>query len=98
MTKTFTIRGQKIRSASQRRFIVVVCRPADYEGRRWDYAKGDYVPETYKAFRPTIIRRSDDVVTARKERDKFNAGPGAWVIVVDTMSGEHFHPEHGWTT
>lgn len=88
MTKTFTVRGQKFRCASQRRFIVVACRPADFDGRRWDGAANTYVPETFTAFAPRIIRRSDNFSKARKEAQKYGHVAGGWVVVVDTATGE----------
>src|SRR5262245_55650897 len=88
MSKTLTIRGQKVRSASQRRFIVVRCRPADVEGRRWDYRVQDYVPETFKAFRPEIMRRSDDAQVALRHARQLGHPTGGWTVVIDTVSGE----------
>lgn len=102
MTKTFNIRGQKIRTASQCRFIAVACRPESFEGKRWDHRvertvtidgrevvqSGGYVPETFRAFGPTIVKRSDNVAVVRKAAEKYGCPAGGWVIVVDTTTGK----------
>ena len=92
---TFTIRGQQLRSQSNRRFIVVACRPADFEGRRWDGGarradggSGDYVPATYRAFKPEILKRSDSLETAKTAARRYGFVPGGWNVVIDTMTGE----------
>lgn len=88
MTKTFSIRGQKIRSASQRRYIVVACRPADFVGQRWDYRVEAHVPETYKAFTAHIVRRSDSLQVARAAARKVGFVAGGWIVIVDQTTGE----------
>jgi hypothetical protein len=88
MTKTFQIRGVRVRTASARRFIVVAYRATDVTGDRWDYRVQDLVPEVYRAFPPTIIRRSDNYETARKARDKYGQPKGGWCVVVDSVTGE----------
>ncbi len=85
---TFEIRGQKLRSKSNRRFLVVVCRPDDFAGRRWDGAVNDYVPETYRAFGPVTIRRSDSLETARAAGRKYGFVAGGWNVVFDTVTEE----------
>lgn len=80
MTKTFNIRGQKVRSASQRRYIVVVVRPTAVTVA----ATG----ETYVPF-ARVHKRSDSVETARREANRYGRpGPGCSVVVVDTATGE----------
>lgn len=87
MTKTFITHGTKIRTATVRRYVVVVGRTATVEGRRWDYRTESYVPETYPAFRPEIVRRSDSIEVARKDARRRSIAYG-FVAVVDTVTGE----------
>ncbi len=85
---TFTIRGQKVRTQSQRRYVVVACRPADFPGKRWDYINGDYVPYAFTAFKPEILKRSDSLATAVAAQHKYGHLAGGWVAVIDTVTGE----------
>lgn len=82
MTKTFTIRGQKVRSASNRRFLVVVGRETTVVDRFGD---------TCPAF-ARVARRSDSVATAqtiaRRLRDNGYRGGALFVEVVDSTTGE----------
>ena len=88
MKGTFTVRGEKFRTASTFRFVVVACRPATFEGRRWDGRVGDYVPETFAAFAPRIIRRSDSLAKAYDVRRAYGHVAGGFVAIVDTHTGE----------
>lgn len=88
MQSTFTVRGVKVRTASQRRFVVVACRPEDFLGRRWNGAENGYVPAAFTAFAPVIVRRSDSFETARAAAAKYGFVPGGFVTVVDTTTGE----------
>ncbi len=83
---TFTIRGQKVRTQSQRRYIVVACRPDHFEGRRW--TGSEYVPYTFLAFSPEILKRSDSLATASAASRKYGFVPGGWNVVIDTVTGE----------
>jgi len=77
---TFTVRGHKVRSQSQRRYIVVAVRPEPVPT-----ANGYYV-----AF-ARIERRSDNLATARKAARHYDfnlAGNGSFAVVVDSATGE----------
>lgn len=87
MTKTFTIHGMKIRSASQRRYIVVAGRHTEIAGTRWDHRHEMYVPETFKAFIETV-KRSDNYETAKREQRKYGRVSYGFVAVIDTTTGE----------
>jgi len=85
----FTVRGVKVRTASQRRFVVVACRPADVPemrqtGRVVD-GEIEYAPtgHTLRAY-TEIVKRSDSVATARKACRYVTGG---WCVVVDTVTG-----------
>jgi len=86
MTRTFTARGIKFRTATTRRFIVIAVRTEDstFEGRDcW----GEPVTRTIKAG-VEIIKRSDSIATARTHRDRTGRIAGAAVVVFDTAHGE----------
>lgn len=86
MTK-FTIHGETIRTATQRRFVVVIGRPETVQGERWDYRTESYVPETFEARKPEIVKRSDSIEVARKHARRTSIAHG-YVAVVDTTTGE----------
>jgi len=100
MAYTHIIRGQKIRQASQRRYIVVACRPVAVEARRWDHRAvtvvtrddgttyeqtGAYVPETLQPIPAYVVGRSDNAETARKRAARTRITAG-WVVVWDTVT------------
>jgi hypothetical protein len=84
---TFTIRGQKLRSQSNRRYLVVACRPDDFTWQRFDNATQTYVSETLTAFGPETIRRSDSLDTAKTAARRYGFVPGGYVTVIDTVTG-----------
>lgn len=92
-TKTITVRGHRIRSASQRRFIVVAVRPEDITIRPEDEAARIFgrEPGTYVAF-ARIEKRSDSAATAHAHKARFEraraGGIGVHFVVVDTVTGE----------
>lgn len=77
MARTITVRGIKIRTAAQRRFAVVAVRPMDIP-----HENGTLV-----AF-ARIIKRSDNIVTARNIARRGASGIGVAAVVVDTTTGE----------
>lgn len=100
MTKTHIIRGQKVRQSSQRRFIVVACRPEPVEGRYWDHRlttevtredgttytqSGGYVATTFAARPAFVVGRSDSLATAKARARKHGCDVGAWIVVFDTV-------------
>lgn len=89
MKGTFTVRGQKLRCASLRRFILVSVRPEPihYMSR---FPDGRPKPSVYVAF-AHIERRSDSVETLRKERSRRGVnyhGMGVLLVIIDTTTGE----------
>jgi hypothetical protein len=64
MKTTLDIRGEKLRTQTQRRYIVVVTNP------------------------PVIVKRTDDIWTARKTRTRTYPLPNRPVVIVDTTTGE----------
>lgn len=87
MAKTFTVRGVKVRTSSQRRYVVVAARAADSVVSRWDYRVEGYVDEAVKAF-TEIVRRSDSIDAARAAVRKYGRVSGGFVVIVDTVTGE----------
>lgn len=89
MTKTFTVRGVKMRTATQRRYVAVAVRPAGTY-RYWDAyegATGAYVEEELPAL-ATILRRSDRIEPLRAAIRRTGRIIGAALVVVDTLTGE----------
>ena len=91
MTVKFTIEGVTFRTASQRRFVVVAGRATGFEGRRWssiaidsEGRQGAYVPETFQPFKG-IVKRSDNVHTAKAAAAKHGTPAGGFCVVVDTV-------------
>lgn len=80
MTSTITVRGRKIRSRSNRRYIAVAIRPEDVPAPGWESG-------VYAAF-ATIIRRSDSIGPVRKAASDYGFHHGAYAVVVDTTTGE----------
>lgn len=102
--RTFTVRGIKMRTSSNRRFVVVVARAEDVvvdaervvATRTFSRVSDRQIcsasiterrAERYVAF-STIVARSDSVETARRRARQHGAGPGSFVAVVDTTTGE----------
>jgi hypothetical protein len=83
MSKTFTVRGVKIRTASQRRFVTIA---HSWGGnvRVWDYSAERYEDEYRRPF-TEIRKRSNDLGTARKA---CYAPAHGWCVVIDTVTGE----------
>ena len=87
MSSTFTVRGQKVRSQSNRRFIVVAVRPEAITNENG----------TYVAF-ARIVKRSDNVDTARTSARRWTADHRAaarrygsaddFAVVVDSTTGQ----------
>lgn len=74
MTKTLTVRGHKLRTATTRRYVVVaIPRPVTAPG-------GRDVPAR-------VIRRSDDLHTARTVARRHGVGTHGYAVVVDTHTG-----------
>lgn len=77
-TKTFTVRGHKIRTATTRRYVAVAVRTEDVTTERG----------TYVAF-ARVIKRSDAVATVKAEARRYGFGmSGEFAVVVDTETGE----------
>lgn len=77
MTTNFTVRGHKIRTSTNRRYVAVAVRP---EPVTTD--KGTFV-----AF-ADIRKRSDNLDTIRRECRKYGFATGAFMVAVDTTTGE----------
>lgn len=75
---TFTVRGHKVRSASQRRYIVVAVRPEPYVSEH----SGTHATFT------RIIKRSDNLATANKAVEKYGCLFGAFAVIIDSVTGE----------
>lgn len=90
-SKTFTVRGHKVRSQSQRRFIVFAVRPEPITIRPEDEAARIFgrTPGTYPAFVETV-RRSDSIARAERIRQSQVGkwGVGTAVVIVDSTTGE----------
>lgn len=77
MTSTITVRGHKIRTRSNRRYVAVAVRPEPVT-----------TPDgIYVAF-ATILMRSDNLATAKTKARLYGFPPGAFAVVVDTTTGE----------
>jgi hypothetical protein len=87
MTKTFYVKGVKMRTSSQRRYVVVAGREHAAEGRQWDYRTESYVPRHFAAIAPSIVRRSDSFEVARKAASAQRVA-GGYAVVIDTTTGE----------
>lgn len=77
ITRTFTVRGHKLRTRTNRRFVVVAVRP---EPVTTDAG-------TYVAF-ADIRKRTDNIDTARTVARRYGFPPGAFAVVVDLTTGE----------
>ena len=85
MTSTFTIDGQKIRTQSQRRYVVVIVRqPGTY--KVWVGSEGGYVDREVKGG-AEIIYRTDVYGRAVARVAKYGRAVGGRVVVVDTTTG-----------
>lgn len=91
-TRKFTVRGHKMQTASQRRFVVVHVRAeditvtADSEAHRiFQRPVGTFV-----AF-ADIVKRTDSIATARtfaqRQRQR-HVGVGVKTVIVDTVTGQ----------
>jgi hypothetical protein len=88
---TITVRNFKIRSASRRRYIVVIVQPHDRTTvvAQWDRDTASMVskPMTIPAG-ASIHKRSDDITVARAHARRFGFQTGgAFAVVVDTVTG-----------
>lgn len=74
---TFEVRGQKVRTSTQRRYVVIAVRsePVHVAGEG-----------TYVAF-ARIEKRSDNIETARKAAAKHPRFVGGETVVMDTATG-----------
>lgn len=79
MTKstTITVRGHKVSNRSQRRFLVVAVRP---EAVETDHG-------TYVAF-ADVRKRTDSIETARTTQRRYGRAWGAFMVIVDSETGE----------
>ena len=85
MTTTFYVDGHEIRSASQRRYIVVgVTQTGAFQV--WDGRAGGYVTREVDA-RSWIIGRSDSLGTAQARARKVGRITGGRVAIVDSTTG-----------
>lgn len=77
MTKTLTVRGQRVRSASQRRFVAVRLV------RRFDGVQysGDFVAAS-------IEKRSDSIATLKTWIGRQGFHSSRMFVVIDTTTGE----------
>ena len=82
MTSTFTVRGMKLRTRTQRRYVVVFVRPEtvqrDYRGSLYTYEKTavvEYRTDSFERARSYVARRG-------------SGGDSAFRVVVDTTTGE----------
>lgn len=80
MNCTFEVHGHKVRTRTQRRYVIVTVRP---EPVRTD--KDD----VYVAF-ARVDKRTDNVVTAKDYARRWanSLGPGCLLVVVDTTTGK----------
>lgn len=92
---TITVRGFKVRSASQRRYIVIVVRPEGYDFHTQRYAPetGSFEPQTIRIKAGAFVcKRSDSIETARKHaRDHNDYGVSrarSFAVVVDSTTGQ----------
>jgi hypothetical protein len=70
---TFTVAGQRVRSASQRRFVAFIVH------RTLDGILAEEV---------RIWKRSDDVAKLRRMTQNLGFGPSYRFVIVDTTTGE----------
>lgn len=82
--RTIDVRGHRIRTATQRRYVVVAVRTADVNV---SLAHAPGRVETYYAF-ASIIRRSDSLSTARTAARRYGRVVGSFAVVVDLTTGE----------
>lgn len=80
MQQTFTVRGHKIRSQSNRRYLVIAVRPAPVP-LAGTAGKGMYV-----AF-ARVEKRTDNIKTARAAIRKYGHANGAFAVVIDAATG-----------
>ncbi len=79
MTNTLTVRGMKVRSRSNRRYVVVFVRTEPYTDREGF----TYQPKI------EIERRSDNIETLRKHVSRSGRGGHTFHrVIVDTTTGE----------
>jgi len=78
MTKTFTIRGQKLRTSSNRRYV------AYRFNRRFDGVR--YVADAIQSVE--IFKRSDSVGTLRTHIQRQGFHSSRFFVIVDTVTGE----------
>ena len=76
-TSTFTVRGFKLRTRSNRRYVAVAVRPAPVTTESG----------TYVAF-ADVRKRSDNLDTLRRFQRSYGWETGAYVVIIDTVSGE----------
>jgi hypothetical protein len=80
MKGTFNIRGAKVRTASQRRYVVVIVRP--------EAVNDPAFAEPLAPF-TAIYKRSDRLLTVRDYvRQYGRPATGAFIAIVDTVTGE----------
>jgi hypothetical protein len=74
---TFTVRGHRIRSQSNRRFIVVQI-----------YQAVSPSPPYGKVEKAQIYKRSDSIQTCRAHIQRYGFWAGSYMVIVDTTTGE----------
>lgn len=89
-TTTFTVRGHKVRSASQRRYIVVIVQPRDREAFVQERRNGEWVTEPITVpAGARVHKRSNSVATAHQHASRYGFPTGGnFAVVIDTVTGE----------
>lgn len=87
---TLQVRGHKVRTATQRRYVVVVVAPRDRTFQTKQFADGQFVDATVTVpANARIHKRSDSIETARKLARNYGVySTGEFAVVVDTITGE----------
>jgi hypothetical protein len=75
-THTFTVRGHKVRTSTNRRYVAVAVRPEPVTTE-----KGTFV-----AF-ARVEKRSDNLATLNRAARNNGYATGAFMVVVDTTTG-----------
>lgn len=76
-SRTLSVRGHRVTTRTDRRWIVVAVRPKAV-------VYDDY---TYPAF-VRVLKRTDSIDTARAEQRKFGFPPGSFAVIMDKATGK----------
>jgi hypothetical protein len=89
MSATFTVRGHKIRTASQRRYIVAIVQPRERTVTVAQWNGEAMVPaQVVVPAGARIHKRSDSIATARQHAQRYGYQTGgSFAVVVDTATG-----------